>query len=421
MKLETLDDLKKALEKLSYQFRNYENMKKNTGELHHIIEERIKRIRASYLNEAVDTLGRQFRLEQMRTAGLYDMVMTIFKILNGMSWDLDFKKAEKVTIKDAKKELEKEQQIPPKISKKIKAKNRKRDKKLKKALEGGARVVDRSISKVAWDIAHNKIKVVSGKLDYRSWQILNCASDKIAQNEWFSKVLFPKIALNKDPAVDTEGCTVIISAKEFKDYIGNQNISNKNIIKIFEDLPKATLKGSVAIPFYYPEYQWVMVDFYVDNICGVAIAYESKEFEKYRSKRKLRGEGSGGEEPVFALIFSNPYGQSFFRHSQRREASQLLNQKLYEIDPNAQELFQAVRWNEKGPIIINAEEVSRAVGWTLPITNFSLRVKRCQKLIDILYENNFINKPIISGKSVEKRSWLFFISKGRGKERKQIN
>lgn len=88
--------------------------------------------------------------------------------------------------------------------------------------------------------------------------------------------------------------------------------------------------------------------------------------------------------------------------------------KLYELDPDTQELFQAVRWNEKGPVIVKVEEISRAVGWTWPTSNIYARVKRCQKLLDTLYKNNFINKPIKRGKSAEERSWLFFISKGRG-------
>ena len=289
-------------------------------------------------------------------------------------------------------------------------KKEKQDRKFKKALLGGARLVERSISKVGWDLAHGKVKVISGKLDYRSWQILDCAADKIAQDTWLPEVMFGK----KMKPSDMEGKTVIISAKEFKDYIGDHNISNKNLIKIFEDLPKATLKGEVAIPFYTSEYQWVMVDFYVDNICGVAIAHESDEFGEYRSKRKLRGKGSGKEEPVFALIFSNTYGQAFFHHAQKREASQLLNQKLYELKPDAQELFQVVRWNEKGPIIMNVEEVSITVGWIWPPEDIYDRVRRCQDLLILLYKKKFINRPIERGKTAESRSWLFYISKGRG-------
>lgn len=355
-----------------------------------IIEERIKE-----LDELLETLDRSDpkKLEAVRERHTLEI-------------DLSYLKCQE--------RQQKKEQLPSKISKKVETKKEKRDKKLKRALEAGARVVERSISKVGWDMAHGKVKVISGKLDYRSWQILDCVADKIAQDTWLPEVMFgEKIKTN-----DMESKTVIISAKEFKDYIGNQNISNKNLTKIFESLPTATLKGEVAIPFYTSEYQWVTVDFYVDNICGLAIAHKDKEFEKYRSKRKLAGKGSGKEEPVFILIFSNPYGQAFFHHAQKREASQLLNQKLYELDHRAQELFQAVRWNEKGPIIVNPEFISRAVGWALPITNISLRVKDCQKLLDILYENNFINKPIKRGVSIEEKSWLFFISKGRGTERK---
>jgi hypothetical protein len=354
-------------------------------------------------------------------------------------WEELFDEVEKITHIETQKVLEEEErnrreeerkqkkrieylkkQTPPKLSKKEiiekrkMRKTEKRNEKLKRALEAGALVAERSLSKVVWDIAHNKVKVVSGKLDYRSYQILNCASDKIAQNEWFSKILFPNIAPNKNKTINNESLLVFISATEFKKYINDQTISNKNIIKIFEDLPKATLKGEVIIPLYYPEYQWVRVGCYMDNICGVAIAWETKSFEKYRSKKKLRGKGSGEEEPVFALIFSNAYGQAFFRNAQKREAGQLINQRIYKLKPDAQELFQAVRWNEGSPIILNIEEISRAVGWVWPSQDIYDRVERCQKLLDILYENNFINKPVLRGKNIEERSWLFFISKGRG-------
>lgn len=322
----------------------------------------------------------------------------------------------KMALSDLKCQERQQKKEQQKTSKKGEAKKEKRDSKLKKALEAGARVVERSISKVGWDLAHGKVKVVSGKLDYRSWQILDCAADKIAQNEWIADVF--NLPQSSSADVDRERQMVFISAKEFKDYIGNQNIANKYIAKIFEDLPKATLKGEVAIPFYYPKYQWVTVDFYVDNICGLAIAHEDKEFEKYRSKRKLRSRGSGKEEPVFILIFSNAFGQAFFEHARKREACQLLNQKLYEIDPSAQELFQAVRWNEKGPVIVNVEEISRAVRWIWPPKDIYDRVKRCQRLLDILYENNLINKVVPRGESINDRSWLFYISKGRGTERK---
>jgi len=346
----------------------------------------------------------------------------LYKIIREATTDVDDRKKASNELYKVLGELEKleppekDQQIPHKISKKVEAKKEKRDSKLKKALEAGARVVERSISKVGWDLAHGKVKVVSGKLDYRSWQILDCAADKIAQNEWIADVF--NLPQNSGADVDRERQMVFISAKEFKDYVGNQNIANKLIVKAFEDLPEAILKGRITIPFYFPKYQWVTIDLYKDNICGLAIAHEDKEFEKYRSKRKLAGKGSGKEEPVFVLIFSNPFGQAFFHHAQKRESCQLLNQKLYELDPNAQELFQAVRWNEKGPVIVNVEEISRAVGWIWPTSNIHARVKDCQNLLSILYEKNFINEPIERGESIEKKSWLFYISKGRGAKRK---
>ena len=347
----------------------------------------------------------------------------LYKIIRKVTTDVDDRNKARKELYEVLGNLEKveppekDQQTPPKITKKVEAKKEKRDKKLKRALEAGARVVERSLSKVGWDMAHGKVKVVSGKLDYRSWQILDCVADKIAQGEWIAEV-FNLPHSNSGVEVGGERQMVVISAKEFKDYVGNQNISNKLIVKAFEDLPEAILKGRITIPFYFPKYQWVTIYFYKDNICGLAIAHEDKEFEKYRSKRKLRSRGSGKEEPVFILIFSNPFGQTFFEHARKREACQLLNQKVYELDPNVQELFQAVRWNEKGPVIVNPEFISRAVGWIWPTSNIHARVKDCQNLLSILYEKNFINEPIERGESIEKKSWVFYISKGRGAKRK---
>ena len=97
--------------------------------------------------------------------------LEVVRELDRLSTDLGY-------LKRQEQEQKEEQQTPPKISKKIEAKKEKRDSKLKKALEAGARVVERSISKVGWDMAHGKVKVVSGKLDYRSWQILDSAASE---------------------------------------------------------------------------------------------------------------------------------------------------------------------------------------------------------------------------------------------------
>lgn len=63
------------------------------------------------------------------------------------------------------------------------------DHKLRRALEAGARMAEISLSKIAWDIGHDKIKVTSGKLDYRAYQVLDCAADLIAQKHWFGCVI----------------------------------------------------------------------------------------------------------------------------------------------------------------------------------------------------------------------------------------
>ena len=170
------------------------------------------------------------------------------------------------------------------------------------------------------------------------------------------------------------------------------------------------MEGEVDIPYCLSESRWMRIKQYIDNICGVAIAHEDKEFEQYRSDRKMRGRGSEKEEPVFILLFSSPYGLAFFRNAMHREGTQIQDRKLYNLPPKTQELFQAVRW-KNDLIILNTERISRALDWAWPASNIHRRVNKCRKLLEILHENEFINKPIERGKTIERKDWIFYVRK----------
>jgi len=284
--------------------------------------------------------------------------------------------------------------------------------KLRRALEAGAGMVEISSSKIAWDRGHDKIKVTSGKLDYRAHQVLDCAADLIAQEHWFGTVIGSWLKPNTE---EPECFLVPISYRQFLNFIGDKhNLDTEDVIRIFKAVPEVILDGEVDIPYCLAEGRWMRIKQYIDNICGLAIAHEDKEFEKYRSKRKLRGRGAKKEEPVFILLFSSPYGTAFFRNAMHRKGTQLQDRRLYRLRPEAQELFQAVRW-KNDLIALNTEQISKIVGWTWPPKDFKDRVYRIRQVLKVLHENGFINKPTEHGKSWESKAWAFYMRKGKRK------
>jgi hypothetical protein len=287
--------------------------------------------------------------------------------------------------------------------------------KLRKALEAGAGVAEISSSKIAWDMAHDKMRIASGKFDYRTHQVLDCVADQISQDHWFGVAL----GLQEEPNTDEpERFLVPVTYKQFLDFIDDRSkLSTSEVIELFKSIPEITLEGEVDIPYCLSESRWLRITSYKDNICGVAVAHEHSEFEKYRSGRKLRGRGAGEEEPVFILLFSSPYGIAFFRNAMHQYGNQLIDRSFYHLRPEAQSLYQSVRW-KRGIIHLNIEQISKAVGWTWPPNDFKDRVYRIRRLLDILHEHGFINKPPKSedferGGSWETRAWTFYVRKGK--------
>lgn len=325
--------------------------------------------------------------------------------LNGKDFEKNREKRKEL-LKEWTKLERKQREEEQKISKVEKE----RDRKFKKAFMAGARVVEESISKVGWDIGSKKVKEVQNRLDYKAYWVLDCAADMIA-NEWYVEVMFGRKVKSNNVEERLDRAVVMISYKEFTDFIGRKEISTAKATEMFKRMPLIVLEGDMNIP---SANGWIKLEDYRDNICGVVVAHESKAYAEYRSNRKLRSRGAGKEEPVFILIFSNIYGMSFFHNARNRKGCQIQNVDLYKLKPEAQELFQKIRWNEGGPVIMNVERISRAVRWTWPPKDFYDRVKRCRKLLDLLYKKNFINRPIERGKSIEEKDWLFYVSKGRG-------
>ena len=93
-----------------------------------------------------------------------------------------------------------------------------------------------------------------------------------------------------------------------------------------------------------------------------------------------------------------------------RDGTQLQDHRLYRLKGEVQDLFQSVRW-KNDLIPLNTEQISKTVGWIWPPKDFKDRVYRIRKLLKILHENEFINKPTEHGKTWKTKAWVFYVRK----------
>lgn len=292
--------------------------------------------------------------------------------------------------------------------------------KSKKALNLDVRTIEKSISKVAWDLGGDKIKVPSGKLDYQTHWIIDAIANKIAKTPHISMALGLK---NADDPNDPDRLLTVLTCSQIKDFLDNQNISNKRIKEIALRLPLLIFDGKVKIPVAI-EGRWLEIEMYRAGFCEVAIATENKEFYKHRSNRKLRGKGSGIEEPVFIFLFTSAYGKTFFRNAMKWNGRQLQNPKLYKLSPNAQNLFQAVRWKKdqkNNEITLGIERMSRIMNLKWPPIRMNERANRVRKVLKELYENGFITRFIEKDGFSKDKVWIFKVDKKYLLSEKGIN
>jgi len=299
-----------------------------------------------------------------------------------------------------------------------KSKKERGEEKFKKAILAGARITEKSLSKIGWDIAHDKIKIsLEIKWDYQIYWALQCVANLIAKEKYFGQIFntpteirFAKF--HEEP----HRYFVVVEYKTFINFLGRKDISTEKATEIFLKLPDIILTakdGKTKIPFCLANNNWTDINLYKDNICGVAVATKTYHTE-HRSERKMKGKGVGKEEPVFILIFSNDYGKAFVENAMNRKGAQLQDHRLFRLDPKAQELFQAIRWRESQRIILNTEQISKTCGFVWPTSNIRERVSRIRKILGILKDNGFINydqKSCEKGKEMGRKAWIFYIAK----------
>ncbi len=91
-------------------------------------------------------------------------------------------------------------------------------------------------------------------------------------------------------------------------------------------------------------------------------------------------------------------------------------QHVQKFSAIAQELFQAIRWNN-GFIAVNTEQASKMMNLTWPVKgrkNLYKRVNLVRKTLRILKDNEFINykdEAFEKGDRVERKAWTFYVRK----------
>lgn len=301
----------------------------------------------------------------------------------------------------------------PKIEKRgRKSKKEKGEEKFKKAIEAGARVTEKSLSKIGWDIAHDKIEITTGKrLDYQIYWALQCVADLIAQEKWVGQILNSTMNVrlakfHEEP----HRYFVVVEYQIFIKFLGRKDISTKKATEIFMKIPDIVLTGeNISIPYCLAKGGWLPLKKLKGHICEVAVA-SAGEYAEHCSNRKMRGRGAGREEPVFILFFYSDYGKTFVQNAMRREGAQLQDHRLFRLQPEAQELFQAVRW-KNDLIALNIEQISKICGLVWPVKNLRDRVMRIRKILDILVDKGFIGKVTEHGKKTETKAWVFWTKK----------
>jgi hypothetical protein len=310
----------------------------------------------------------------------------------------------------------------------------KRDRKLLNAIKAGARIVENGFGKVLFEVGKGNVINTGQRLDYKRIWGFHCASDMIARQEWFSLMSENLAIRDRQFHRLKDYYVVIIPFRKFKNYVGKRNMRVQEAIDIFKSMPRIVFEssrknGSVKLNI---SGEWRDITFASDNICGVMIASEQPTLEDIRSmEKKLRGrprksdlksikEIEDREEPVFILIFSNLQGRAFVESAMKRHGCRLHYLEMYQLDGRAQELYESIRWwGNKTLVHLDMEYISQVVGWKWPIhgkQQIYKRRKSCQKLIDILYEEGFIAKPMPPTGKGEKTCWHFFIRKVRGPE-----
>ena len=71
-------------------------------------------------------------------------------------------------------------------------------------------------------------------------------ADKIAQKSWFGQVLG---LIGSSHKKEPDRYLVIVHAREFKNFVMEQKLNNKYLVRIFKDIPKIVLDGATKIPF----------------------------------------------------------------------------------------------------------------------------------------------------------------------------
>lgn len=192
---------------------------------------------------------------------------------------------------------------------------------------------------------------------------------------------------------------IIISDEEIRKFIGKSRYSGDQIRERTKNLGRITLEGT--LPIFFGKDGWTNVSV-TGGFAEVWVASEKEEYFRFRSKRKLRGEGKGREENVYIVRFIGSWGTAYLFNVLNRRVTIFPPRFYRQLSANAKMLFRAICG--KPVSIINIHQISKILDWEEEVVNISKRVIAIEKLWAELRQEGFINKP----KKYEREGVIFW-------------
>lgn len=333
---------------------------------------------------------------------------------------------------------------------------------LRKSLKKDAKLAPRIPGYLAHEIAQGNIELMGGEFNHKIFWFLHACAQHYCKQTWLKKLIEKKqipfldkedietirelqekskeidkalMKIDKDSNIIINYYQhgkeirekysleellhfypfIIISEGEIKKSLGRK-WGIKDMVKTAKLVPTITLYGKTNI-FPYQKSKWRPMTLGLsDNLCGVYIAHEEKEYYPLKSNNKLSGHGHKREEVVFILNFrSRDWGKAFLLSLLKMRVDTIPPEIYSKLRPNTQMLYFSLIWNT-WPVEYDIEAMSFLLELKWPIKSIRQRVgqidKTLEKMFDILdtikFKKDFLKKPKkLPGAKVEDTKWLF--------------
>lgn len=335
--------------------------------------------------------------------------------------------------------------------------------KLRKSCKKDVGLTSKQFNYLAHEIAKGNIELVSGEFNHKTFWFLHACAHHYCKQTWLTSLIekgeipllderdiktiteFQKRVREVDTAlmkIEKDDLIrfhhkhrhkeytleelvyfypfIIIRESEIKNYLGRK-WDIEDMVKTAKAIPGLTFYGEANL-FPTKKENWLPLSLKggVDNLCGLFIAHEEKEYNPLRSTDKLRGHGHKREEIVFILNFRSrlggiPWGQVFLLSLLKARVDTVPSEIYSKLPPNTQSLYFSLIWNNWS-VEYDVEAMSFLLEKKWPALNIPRRIQQIdedlKKIFDTLdtikFKKDFLKRPKkIEGRQLKDTKWLF--------------